>query len=90
MRKFQHWLKSAPSINIIVGAGDIKFDDWFSTNIDILDVTSTHNWQCFFEPESIDRILSEHCWEHLSADEAEKATANCFKFLKSQGKLNAG
>ncbi len=87
MCKFQHWLKSAPSVNIIVGAGDIKFDDWFSTNIDILDVTSTHNWQCFFEPESIDRILSEHCWEHLSVGEAEKANANCFKFLKSRGRL---
>jgi predicted SAM-dependent methyltransferase len=87
MRKFQHWRKTAPSVNIIVGAGDIKFEDWFSTNIDILDVTSTQNWQYFFEPGSIDRILSEHCWEHLSVDEAEKANANCYKFLKSGGRL---
>ncbi|MCP4613456.1 MAG: hypothetical protein GY845_32595 [Planctomycetes bacterium] len=87
MLKFQQWLKSAPSVNIIVGAGDIKFDNWFSTNIDVLDVTSTKNWQYFFEPESIHRILSEHCWEHLSLDEAEKANANCFKFLKPGGRL---
>lgn len=87
IHQFQHWVKSARSINIIVGAGDVKFDNWFSTNRSTLDVTSPRDWQYFFEPESIDRILSEHCWEHLSEDEAEKANTNCFTFLKSGGRL---
>lgn len=50
-------------------------------------IRQTLPWQYFFEPESIDRILSEHCWEHLSEDEAEKANTNCFTFLKSGGRL---
>jgi predicted SAM-dependent methyltransferase len=80
-------MKSTSSVNIIIGAGQTELDTWFSTNLDTLDITSYHDWQRLFEPETIDRILAEHVWEHLSEVDSEKALAECYRYLKRGGMI---
>src|SRR5207245_11225255 len=40
-----------------------------------------------FAPNSIDRLLPEHVFEHLSEDECAAALAECFRYLKKGGLL---
>jgi predicted SAM-dependent methyltransferase len=42
-------------------------------------------WKFFFQESSLDAILAEHVWEHLSLNEASIAAKNCFKYLKHGG-----
>lgn len=43
--------------------------------------------QATFEPESFDVIYSRDTFVHLSAESKEKVFANCFKWLKPNGKI---
>jgi predicted SAM-dependent methyltransferase len=49
-----------------------------------------NDWACYFSPNSVDAILAEHVWEHLTSDKDVTAARNCFKFLKAgEGYLRA-
>jgi predicted SAM-dependent methyltransferase len=86
-REFRKWAKGAHSVNVIVGAGGVRYNNWFSTDYDILDVSTSNDWQRLFKPETIDRILAEHVWEHLSEKESQKALTECYRYLKPGGRL---
>jgi predicted SAM-dependent methyltransferase len=36
----------------------------------------------YFQKDSVDRILGERVWEHLTLEDGEFAAATCFSFLK--------
>ena len=46
---------------------------------------SLNDWNKLFSVESIDVMLAEHVWEHLTYEEGLTAAKNCFKFLKYGG-----
>lgn len=81
----QQWLLSTPSINIVLGAGNTRFDGWFSTDYDILNITSSRDWKMFFTPGSIDKLLCEHVLEHLSQTECTITLQHCYRYLKRGG-----
>lgn len=90
MRKRQQWklrkaMSTASPLRVMLGAGPIELDGWFQTDKEILDVTSPDDWSVLFEPESIDSLLSEHMFEHLSEDEARAALTQCHRYLKRGG-----
>lgn len=41
----------------------------------------------YFQKDSVDRILGEHVWEHLTLEDGAVAAATCFTFLKKGGRL---
>lgn len=72
-------------LRIIVGAGGSAYPGWISTDVNVLDLTIRSDWQWLFSRSRMDAILAEHVWEHLSDDEAAKATALAFDYLKCGG-----
>lgn len=74
-------------INVNLGAGGVYFPEWISTDIDILDITVTSHWEQYFQPNSINRLVAEHVFEHLSIEEGRTALQNCYRYLKPGGTL---
>lgn len=58
---------------------------WLATDrykVDLLDRSTFEKW---WKPNTITAFLSEHVWEHLSEEEAERANSILFDFLKPGG-----
>ncbi len=72
---------------IIVGASNTEFEGWEPTNQDVLNLLVESDWFACLKPNSLDAILAEHVWEHLTQNEAVVAAKNCYKFLKPGGYL---
>ena len=72
---------------IVVGAGGTQFRGWISTEQDVLNLVMESDWATYFEKDSVDAVLAEHVWEHLTPDESRTAATQCFKFLKPGGYL---
>ena len=85
------WLKSKLAASqgkrIVIGAWS-RFDQgWIPTQREFLDLTNPTHWEAYFEPNSIDAILAEHVWEHLTPDDGLAAARTCFTYLKPGGTL---
>ncbi len=74
-------------LKVIVGAGGTEQDGWVSLQESDLDITKPEQWAELFEPNSIDAIVAEHVWEHLTGTEGLQAAINCYRYLKRGGTL---
>jgi len=73
---------------INVGSGYVAFDeDWFSCDIDILNLTKRTDWILLLKNRRVRNIFAEHVWEHLSEGDTLLANNNCYEFLKKGGRL---
>jgi predicted SAM-dependent methyltransferase len=45
------------------------------------------DWKAFFRENTINAIVGEHVWEHLSKENGLIAFKNCFRYLKPGGYL---
>jgi predicted SAM-dependent methyltransferase len=82
----QRWLRkklaASPSKRIVIGAWS-KFDHgWIPTQQDFLDLTNPVQWREYFEPNSIDAMVAEHVWEHITPEEGLAAAKTCYTYLK--------
>jgi predicted SAM-dependent methyltransferase len=73
------------TLKLVIGASGIADKGWIATNIEQLNILETKSWNRFFKTESVDAMLAEHVWEHLTLEEAFKAAKNCFQYLKTNG-----
>jgi predicted SAM-dependent methyltransferase len=78
-----------PLRRIIIGSSGTAYDGWVSTDRDVIDLLCEDSWQRNVGPGSLDAILAEHVWEHLSPHQAACAAGTCFRFLKPGGYLRA-
>jgi len=76
-----------PVLKIVVGASGFYEKGWTPTDIEYLNMLNDNDWKNFFKEDSIDAILGEHVWEHLSEEDGLLAFKNCFKYLKHGGYL---
>jgi len=74
-------------LRIVIGSSGIYDKGWIGTDIEYLNLLKPHDWKRFFLPNSIDAILAEHVWEHLTTDEGFAAAQQCFTYLKPGGYL---
>jgi predicted SAM-dependent methyltransferase len=72
---------------IVIGSGGKRFEGWVPTERKELDLLIEGDWEHYFEDGSLDAILAEHVWEHLTSEESLVAARNCFRFLKPGGYL---
>lgn len=73
---------------VILGAGGISNPEgWIPTEKDALNLLIPDNWQACFRPASIDALLAEHVWEHLTEEEGLQAARLCRKYLQPGGYL---
>jgi predicted SAM-dependent methyltransferase len=57
------------------------------TDIDQLDVLEKKQWENYFSRGSIEAILAEHVWEHLTLEQGIRAAKLCFEFIRPGGRL---
>lgn len=72
-------------MKVIIGAGQTNYEGWIRTQENDLNLLSSSDWDNLFSLESIDAMLAEHVWEHLTYEEGIAAAKNCFVHLKPGG-----
>lgn len=87
-------LASGCPLKIIIGAGSTRYDGWIATDIPAFDILNGDHWTLLFQSDSIDRLLAEHVFEHLSTDRLGKflrlargylASSGCIRFALPDG-----
>lgn len=74
-------------MKVIVGAGGTSEPGWLSLNESDLDITSADQWARLFQPGTLEAIVAEHVWEHLTTEEGIEAARNCYRYLRHGGTL---
>ena len=99
IRRFRRWLKTRRRRNrlqrlakrsprkIVLGAAHKRMSGWIGTDIHELNILNNDDWERYFAKNSIDALLAEHVWEHLTLEEGRAAAALCFRFLQPGGYL---
>lgn len=72
---------------IVVGSSGIAQDDWLATEMQDVNLLEPESWSNYFGDGSVDAILAEHVWEHLTEAQGRIAAATCCRFLKPGGYL---
>ncbi len=74
-----------PPVKIVIGASGFFPAGWTPTEVDFMNLLRPADWQRFFQPDSIDVLLAEHVWEHLTPVDGLTALQNCQHYLKKGG-----
>ncbi|MDB5319211.1 MAG: hypothetical protein JWN40_842 [Phycisphaerales bacterium] len=72
---------------IVIGASGVFEPGWTPTDAREFDLLQAQTWERFVQPESIDCLMAEHVWEHLTLDQGRTAALTCRRFLKPGGYL---
>jgi predicted SAM-dependent methyltransferase len=85
--RFRRALHEAPTKRLVIGAS-WKFDPgWIPTEQSFLDLTRPEQWAEFMAPDTIDAMLAEHVWEHLTPADGLTGARTCYRYLKPGGYL---
>ncbi|MGF1493828.1 MAG: class I SAM-dependent methyltransferase, partial [Microcoleaceae cyanobacterium] len=84
-QQVQALTKNRQPLRVIIGAGQTQQPGWIASDIQLLDVLRAEDWSRYFKPGSLDAILAEHIWEHLSLEAGILAARHCYEFLKVGG-----
>jgi predicted SAM-dependent methyltransferase len=87
VRNLKQRVRAASPLRIVVGAGGLFEPGWIPTDVDVLDILDERHWRRLFGENTIDAVLAEHVWEHLSAEQGLLAAKNCYRFLRPGGYL---
>lgn len=74
---------------MVVGASGHFPPGWLCTEMETLNLLRPDDWAGIFDENSIDAILAEHVWEHLSETEGVVAARTCHRFLRPGGYVRA-
>ena len=80
-------LQSESAVKIIIGAGQTRYKGWIATDMPAFDVRNSDHWRALFPPESIDRLLAEHVFEHLTSDELARFLGSAGQYLARGGRV---
>lgn len=58
--------QSKHPLNVMIGSGITNYDGWVTTDIPAFDILRHEHWAVLFQPDSINRMLAEHVFEHLT------------------------
>jgi predicted SAM-dependent methyltransferase len=84
---FRRRLARSTSIRLTIGASSRYDVGWIPTEKEYLNLARPGEWRRFLAPDSVDAMLAEHVWEHLSEDDALTAARTCFSYLRPGGYL---
>lgn len=87
-RKFLKALKENEDkpIKLVVGSSGIAEKSWIPSEYYFLDLLIDSHWKKYFKPDSIEIIIAEHVWEHLTLEQGKIAAKTCYKYLKVGGR----
>lgn len=73
-------------LKIVIGSGEYNNNPgWLQTQESELNLLKRDDWKEKFFHNTLEAILAEHVWEHLSYEEGKEAAKICFDFLKPGG-----
>jgi len=72
-------------INLIIGSGGTSYKNWIKSNIETINLLEKKSFDLFFKLDSIDTILCEHVFEHLTYEQGKIAVGNIYLYLKKGG-----
>ncbi|MGM0855012.1 MAG: class I SAM-dependent methyltransferase [Bacillota bacterium] len=79
-------MKREKDIRVVIGAGEYDNNPgWIQTQETELDLLNEENWEAKFTKDSVQAILAEHVWEHLTFDEGKRAAQICWRYIKPGG-----
>jgi len=79
---------SGSQIKLHIGCGRKRYEGWINTDKNELDITNTDSWnKNNINIKSVDKILAEHVFEHLSDKDRHLAIANLKSFIKDDGSI---
>jgi YD repeat-containing protein len=76
-------------VRIVVGSNGVYDPGWHPTEASFLNLLQPNQWDALFPRDSIEAILAEHVWEHLTGEEGLAAARTCHRFLKEGGCVRA-
>lgn len=85
--RLRHLAHKQTPLRIVVGASGVYEPDWLPTDIHLLNMLRIEDWEEYFSPSSIDAILAEHVWEHLTPEQGLASAINCHTYLRPGGYL---
>ena len=74
-------------LKIIIGAGATRYDGWIATDIPAFDILNREHWTLLFPEHSIDRMLAEHVFEHLTPEQLAAVLREARRYLNSGGRI---
>ena len=69
------------------GSGLSAYPGWFSSKVDTLDLLRREDFIRLWSPGTREAFLAEHVFAHLTFEQAQRAAAHCFEFLRPGGRL---
>lgn len=85
--RLRRMLATSPRRRIVIGSSSKYDSGWIPTEMEFLNLLKPADWDRFFQRNSLDAILAEHVWEHLTEEEGQDAAKRCFEYLKPGGYL---
>lgn len=85
-RRLREYAKRRP-LKLVIGASGLFDAGWVGSDIEYLNLLNPSDWSRFFEKASIDAMLAEHVWEHLTPQEGQQGAKCCFEYLRQGGYL---
>lgn len=86
IEEFRKRLSTRP-LKLVIGAGGIYEPGWIPTEIGQLNLLQPEDWRAVLKRNSIDAILAEHVWEHLTEADGLRAARQCHEYLRPGGYL---
>lgn len=84
---FEKELRNSSEHNLVVGCSGVYQEGWLPSEWYFLNLLVEEDWHSYFKENSINAVLAEHVWEHLTYKEGKKAAEVCYKFLRKSGNL---
>lgn len=78
-------LRDIRPLRLVIGASGVHDEGWIHTDIEYLNLLDERDWEVYFQKNSVDAILAEHVWEHLTIDEGLEAAKRCLEYLSPGG-----
>ncbi len=79
--------RSGKPLKVIIGAGATRYEDWIATDIPAFHVLKHAHWALLFQPGSINRMLAEHVFEHLTVEELSQFLRLARLYLAQGGRI---
>ncbi|MCY4071329.1 MAG: hypothetical protein OXG60_08510 [Chloroflexi bacterium] len=79
--------RSGKPLKVIIGAGDTGYENWVATDIPAFHVLKHEHWALLFQPASINRMLAEHVFEHLTVDELGQFLRLARLYIAKDGRI---
>ena len=79
--------KSDGDLKVVIGASGVSDPGWLATEYGFLNILNENDWLKYFATDSIDRMMAEHVWEHMTIQDGLHAAENCFQFLNDGGSI---